>query len=232
MICALLLGSFVAAPVLADNNEADFMNRLNAGGAAIAGQQDAYRARQAADNSGPAAAYKSRALIDHVFEAMNDGNEVGGVIVEYAKANGVVPKLSASLPDYPRVLAPLIAGAVAGPMYADMPDCSEKEYMRLSLQARAWLELGGDKSALPVIEPLNGYKDQTMADRFNIWLQNGSESALEKVGQATKTQSVVDLSASEKDPAKLKAYEAANKRFTDFMMAEHEWRQTNSFRLQ
>lgn len=231
MILPVLLGSFIALPVHADN-DADFMNRLNAGGAAISNQQAAYQARKEADNSGPAAAYKSRAVIDRVFEAMNDGNEAGGAIVSYAEDHGVVPKLSASLPDYPRVLAPLIARAVSVPMYADMPDCSEKEYMRLSLETRSWLELGGDKGSLPIIEPQNGYEDQAMADRFNIWLKSGSESALEKIGQATKTESVLDLQAKEKDQAKLKALEAANKRFTDFLMAEHEWRQANSFRLQ
>ena len=215
-LCALTLG-----PVLAD----DFADRLDIGEGAIRKQQADYQAAKAAGQ-------KSQAVIDRTLEAMNDGNEVGTAVAEYVKDNKVVIQLDAALPDSPRVLAPLITNQVSSRMVGViMPPCSEKEYVRLSIEVRAWIELGGDKKTLPVIEPITGYKDQAMSDRFKIWLDNGSEMALYRIGQAAKTESVMELMDKEKDPAQKEKLETANKLFVVFLMTENEWKRSNAFRL-
>lgn len=203
----------------------DFAERLNQGFAAVKGEQAAFSAARAAAKT---PARKSKAVIDRVLEAMNDGNEVASPIAEYVKAQGLDVALDGSLPDAPRVLAPRIADQASAKMYAAMPDCAEKQYMRMSLAARTWLELGGERSSLPVVD---GYNDREMSARYQIWLDNGSEAGLEKIGEASKTPSIDELEGREKDPARLQALERANKAFVDFLMSENEWRQTNAFRL-
>jgi hypothetical protein len=42
----------------------------------------------------------------------------------------------------------------------------------------------------------------------------------------------MELMDKTKDPAKKKELEAANKKFTDFLLAESQWKESNSFRLQ
>ncbi len=198
------------------------------------------------------------------LEAMNDGPEVAGSVVTYVKDKGVkfefatqdvssrlafsgpkgaIIRLSSDLPDQPKILGPLIAREVSRLMYADMPDSAEKEYMRLSTQVRTWLELGGDKSALPLI---GGYKAEALSEEFKIWLNNGSEAALEKVGKASQTKILpvlIDdfrqyMRAARFTPEgykraqdKLAALEAGNKNFVNFLLAENEWRRTNAHLL-
>jgi hypothetical protein len=215
-ITLAVLAALAASPVLAD----EFSDKLNAG------KDDVNQQQQAASKT-----YKDQAKIDAALIAMNDGNEVAGPIAEYAKDHAVKIQLDAKLPDYPRVLSVFIAEKVTTLMLADMPDCAERQYMALSMGTRTWLELGGDAKKLPVIEPLNGWKDAILADQFHLWLDNGSEMALYKISQDSKTPDIMQLLDKEKDPAKRKTLEAANKRFTDFLLAESQWREGNSYRL-
>jgi len=224
------LACLIAAPVLAaDGDENDFFKTLKAGQEAVKAQQDA---KKAAAPASKAPAPKEDPRIEKTLVAMNDGNEVGTLIADYVKTKNIKIKLDAKLPDYPRAVATAIAAQAVDVMFADMPDCAEKQYMGLSLGARAWLELGGDKKALPVIEPLAGYKDQILSDQFKLWLDNGSEMALYKIGQQSKTPDLMALLDKEKDPKKKEALEAANKRFIAFLLSETEWKQANAFRLQ
>ncbi|MBI3552252.1 MAG: hypothetical protein HY077_07020 [Elusimicrobia bacterium] len=218
LLSALLCG-LIAAPALAlDGN--DFFQKLKAGGDAVKEQQ-----------AGKAKPAKEQAKIDKVLSDMDDGNEVAGAVAQYVKDHGVKLSLDAKLPDYPRVLSIFIVEEVTPLMFADMPDCAEKHYMAVSLGTRTWLELGGDKKTLPVIEPLDGWKDQTLSDQFKLWLDNGSEMALYKIGQAAKTPSVMELIDAEKSPSRKKTLEGVNKRFVDFLLSESEWRRINAFRL-
>lgn len=196
--------------------------------------------------------------------AMNDGNEIGTQIVDFIKSadvriefrkqaapsslvleKGAKPLvcLSEDLPLYPRVLAVYVARETSKLMLDAMVDSAEKEYMKLSLTLRAWLELGGSAKRLPVIEPLNGYADKDLAADFSLWLQDpGSETALDRVGRKTKTEIIPvlqDQVAAEirkrqpGDPTrrmleKLQAgLEEDNRRFVTFLLAEHEWRKGN-----
>jgi hypothetical protein len=200
----------------------------------------------------------SRALL-----AMQDGPEIGGTVAQAVKdksilidirkqaatsvlvaADTIHPAIfiSDAVSLYPRALAPLIARESAKIMLAGMPDCAEKLYMARSIEVRTWLELGGDKTRLPVIEPLDGYQDAALAADFKLWIDNKSETALLRIGEAGQTADIPTLEDQlrgqieglqpgdpsrpklEKDSADL---EAANKRFVTFLLAENDWRQAN-----
>jgi hypothetical protein len=175
--------------------------------------------------------YKSQAVIEKVLTEMNDGNEIGAIVVDQVRVSKLKIELDASLPDAPRVLAPLIAKAAAVDFLKIAPACSEAEYIRVSLEVRTWLELGGDKKTLPVIDPISGYKDQAMSDEFKLWLDNGSEMALYKLGQKAGTKDLMELADAEKDPSKKRFLDEANKFFVQFLLTENNWKQSNAFRL-
>lgn len=200
----------------------------------------------------------SRALL-----AMQDGPEIGGTVAQAVKDKSVLIEirkqggtselvgagtnhpaifLSDTVGLYPRALAPLIARETSKLMLADMPSCAEKLYMARSIEVRTWLELGGDRTRLPIIEPLDGYQDPALAADFKLWLDNGSETALYRIGEATGTKDIPTLQdelqgrlailkASDPGRAKLEKdnadLEAANKRFVAFLLAENFWRQAN-----
>ncbi|MCX5794578.1 MAG: hypothetical protein NTY77_03670 [Elusimicrobia bacterium] len=207
----------------------------------------------------------SRALL-----AMNDGPEIGGQVVAAVRDKGTlidfrkqsqssvmdcpagavdphegcarVLYISDTVSLYPRVLAPLIAREMAKLMVGDMMDCAERRYMERSIEVRSWLELGGDRTRLPVIEPLDGYADAALAKEFKVWLDNKSEMALYRIAQETKTSELPDLMAETdaqlaklqaNDPARemllsiRKDEDIANKRFVAFLLAENDWRQAN-----
>lgn len=237
--------------------EADFLRRLN-GQLAEVGSNPV--------RTQDAAAARFAEAVRVTLEAMSDGNEAGsqvaGVIrdrkiavrgeaqkagVAYRReAGGEVITLRDSLPAYPRVLAPYIAREAAAMLVADMPESAEKRYMRRSLEVRTWLELGGDPKALPVIEPLNGHKDEALAAEFKVWLDNGAELALEKMGQATGTENLMVLigkregelgthfftpEARREKRDELRRLQAANRRFVDFLIQENEWRRAHAHLL-
>lgn len=230
-LAALLL----ASPAVAQNRaaEIDFENAL-------------HEAQEAAKT-----ATAKRAAIERTLVAMNDGVEAGGVVVAYLRDKGisVVPavqpeavkvvlsagkpeiRLSVDLPAYPRVYGPLIAKEVAAMMYADMPACAERSYMRRAVAARVWVELGGEFSKLPVIEGLTGDKVSAVSDEIAVWGdKNGAEMALYRVGEAEKLQSIPELQDSAKDAAAKAKLDAANARFVAFLIDERPARQAAGLR--
>lgn len=186
---------------------------------------------------------KMMVALDETLTAMNDGNEVGGQVASFvrehkvpfrfedqqpvSRTDGKEIVLDVKMSAYPRAMAPRIAWEAAPMMLADMPESQEKEYMRRSITARVWLELGGEPSKLPVVEPLSGDQDPELAKEMRLWLSSGAELALYKIGQATKTSSLLDQLDQVSDPAKRAKLEAANERFVAFIMAENQWRQAN-----
>ncbi|UPT73272.1 MAG: hypothetical protein M0D55_15485 [Elusimicrobiota bacterium] len=215
----------LSVPALAQNRaaEIDFENAL-------------HEAQEAAK-----VATEKRAAIERTLVAMNDGIEAGGVVVSYLRDHGieVVPavqpeavktvvvagkkviRLSVDLPAYPRVYGPLIAKEVASMIYADMPACSERSYMRRAVAARVWTELGGEFSKLPVVEPLTGDRVAAVSDEIAPWGDaNGAEMALYKIGEAEKLQSIPELQDAAKDAAAKAALDAANARFVAFLIDE------------
>lgn len=220
-LAALLL----AAPAVAQDRaaEIDFQNAL----------EDAQRAAKAST--------EKQAAIERALVAMNDGPEAGGVVVAYLRDKGISVKaasqteavkttvaagktvitLSDALPAYPRVYAPLIAKEIAALMYADMPACAERSYMRRAVAARVWTELGGEPSKLPVIEPLTGDKVAAVSDEISFWAdKNGAEMALYKIGEADKLKSIPDLQDAAKTDAERAKLDAANARFVAFLIDE------------
>ena len=206
--------------------------------------------------------------VSAALTAMDDGNEVGALVLSALRERGVdiriVPgmhgsslqedrergktyiTLGDSLPPYPRILASYVAREASSLMFSDMPDCAEREYMRRSVMARVWLELGGEPAALPVIEPLIGYQDQALAADLRLWLGRDAQMALQNIGEATGAKTLPELMSEDsaqmserfftpealaEKRARLKSLEEANARFTDFLMAESLWRRSNAGRI-
>ncbi|MBI4677817.1 MAG: hypothetical protein HY748_09570 [Elusimicrobia bacterium] len=206
--------------------------------------------------------------IESTLVAMNDGNEVGMQVVEYLKEAGVkiefrkqaaasaielkpkakpVITLREGLPLYPRILASYITREASKLMLDQMVDSAEKEYMKLSMTVRVWLELGGSPRALPEIETINHFKDSELAESFMLWLEApGSEMTLDRVGNKTGMETIPvmqDRVSSEiaarkpGDPTRsmleklLAGLEEDNRRFVAFLIAEHDWRWINEPRI-
>lgn len=191
------------------------------------------------------------AAVERALVAMNDGPEAGGKVVEYIRANGVSVSmqnqaeavkttvangkiaitLAASLPLYPRVLAPLIAKEVASLMLADMPACAERSYMRRATAGRVWAELGGEASKLPVIEGLTGDKVPAVSEEISLWAdKGGAEMALYKIGETEKLSALPEMIDAAKDSAAKAKLEAANARFVAFLIDEKLARQAAGLR--
>lgn len=227
-LAALLLA--VAAPAFAQDRaaEIDFQNSL----------QDAEVAKAAR-------AAQNRATLERTVVAMNDGPEAGGAVMSYLGSKGVGIKLSTqseavkvvvidgmkvislsdALPAYPRVYGPLIASEAARMMYADMPACAERAYMRRGTAGRVWVELGGQPKDLPIVEPLTAELVAAVSGEIGDWAgKDGAQMALYKIGIAEKLFSIPELQqmASKEDAVKL---EAANKRFVAFLLDERDARQ-------
>ena len=183
---------------------------------------------------------QNRAAVERTLVAMNDGVEAGGKVVSYLRDRGIEISvvsqseasktvvetgrtritLSDALPAYPRVYGPLIAKEIAALMYADMPVCSERSYMRRATAGRVWTELGGEPSKLPVVEPLTGGKVSAVSDEISFWAgKDGVEMALYKIGEAEKLGSIPELQqvAGKLELVKLSE---ANARFVAFLMDE------------
>ena len=254
------LAALVAAPVSAKELDMESLFSLK-----IAGALGEMKAQNPVQD--PMKVKRINAL-HRTLLAMNDGPEIGGQVVQAIKDNGTlidfrkqpqssvlacptgwvdehegcrrVLYISESVSLYPRVLAPLIAREMAKLMVGDMMDCAERRYMERSIEVRSWLELGGDKTRLPIIEPLDEYTDAALTKEFKVWLDNKSEMALYRIGEETKTKDLPTLmSETDAQLAKLPANdpgremllsirkdeEIANKRFVAFLLAENDWRQ-------
>jgi hypothetical protein len=185
---------------------------------------------------------KLRSALNTTLVAMNDGVPQGTDVVSFMTTTNIAVEfgdlldLSAQQPGkiglsrkigaYPRAMGPRVAWEAAGMMLADMPDSSEKEYMRRSIAARVFIELGGDASKLPVMETLQGSgepKDEVLSKELKLWLDNDSSAALKKIEAATGKKSLQWLLQGE-DPDKPGPIDAAVKRYTKFMAKEREWR--------
>lgn len=195
-------------------------------------------------------AAKSAAAVERTLTAMNDGVGAGEKVVAYLRANGVsvvvrvqpepvktylengvrVIALSAALPAYPRVYAPLIASVAARQMYADMPASAERAYMRRATAGRVWLELGGEPSRLPVIEPLAGASVPAVYAEIGLWADEGAQMALYKAGEVEGLSSLMDMLDAAKNDEERRVLEAANTRFTEFLRDERPVRKAAGLR--
>lgn len=185
--------------------------------------------------------------LEEALVGMNDGGDlqIGPDVVEALEAKKVVIvfarhnraavsakdkdgkpviSLSDALPRYPRPIALALAREAADLMLEDMTPSSEREYMKQSIAARAWIELGGEPGKLPVVEPLTGEKQLELHESIRIWVENKGEAALEKLGQAKGTKSLLALLEGAKTDAEKKKLEADEDRFIKFMLEESYWR--------
>lgn len=176
---------------------------------------------------------KSVNPIEQAIVAMNDGPEIGGQVVEILEKKGISVSLepqaqpskrvnasitlSDKLAAAPRTIAPRIAWETAELMLADMPDCSEREYMRRSMAARVYLELGGDRKAPADL-------DAALLAELKPWLDNKSEMALYVIGEKTGKKSLMELMDAENDAAKRMKLGLANTRFIEYLRNEQEAR--------
>lgn len=209
--------------------------------------EQAYEAQQAAISAQAAAArraaeaaqVRSRAL-DAAMTAMNDGPEAGGrviaflnehrIVVEFAAQDEAVKTgavngraailLSDRLPAHPRVYAPLIALESARRMYAGMPACAERAYMRSATAARVFAELGGERAKLPLVD---GDKAEAVAAAVVAWTSD-AQTALYELGRAENLPELPELQEAAKDPGAAAALDAANRRFTAFLLDERDAR--------
>lgn len=200
---------------------------------------------------------KQEKALRETVTAMNDGNSAGELVLRYLGGMDVVfakqsePSkiaqsgphgertlyLSDALPMFPRVLGLAIAEAAAQSMFSDMSRCAERDYMEQSVAARVWLELGGEKDKLPVLEPLTGYVNAELASGIMGWMIRPAESALEAIGIADNVPSLMTLQDDnrkcldsgnyhvmpmcQEEKAKL---EADNERFVSLLKDEQGWR--------
>lgn len=195
---------------------------------------------------------KKVAAIERTLVAMNDGVEMGGEVVAFLQDKGIEVKLGSevqteavtvterdgkvviwlaeSLPAYPRVYGPLVAKAVAGRMLAGMPVSAERAYMAAGIAGRVWLELGGEPSALPVIEGTKGLAVPAVSEAMGAWATDSAQMALYKLGQAQNLPELYELQSAAKTQAEKDALEAANKRFVAFLLAERDARSASGLR--
>lgn len=192
-----------------------------------------------------------RAAVERTLVAMNDGPEAAGRVVSYLReydiqivvkaqaeaVKTVIEKgrtsiiLSDALPAYPRVYGTLIAKEVASLMYADMPACAERSYMRRAVAGRVWTELGGEPSRLPVVEPLTGDRVAAVSDEITLWTdEGGAEMSLYKIGEAENLLSLPDMAYGAKDPVARARFASANARFVAFLIDEKPARQAAGLR--
>lgn len=189
---------------------------------------------------------KKVAAIETTLVAMNDGVEMSGEIVAYLRDEGIEVKLGSSvqtepvsvttrdgktviwlaesLPAYPRVYGPLIARAVAERKLAGYPASAERAYMIRGVAGRVWLELGGEPSALPVIEGTKGLAVPAVSEAMGAWATDSAQMALYKIGSAENLPELYELQSAAKTQAEKDALEAANKRFVAFLLAERDAR--------
>lgn len=198
---------------------------------------------------------QSRAAVGRAIAAMRDGASTGSVagpaVVDFLQDNDIsvavrtqteastladengqtMILLSDSVPATPRVYGALIAKEAAALMYADMPVCSERSYMRRATVARVWIELGGKLSKLPIVEPLTGATVAAVSDEISLWAdKNGAEMALYKIGEAERLSILPVLAYAVKGDAARAKLDAANVRFVSFLIDEAPFRQAVGLR--
>jgi hypothetical protein len=195
---------------------------------------------QAAQLRASEASRAGERTLDSTLVAMNDGPEAAGRVmrlleekkidvhlatqVEPVKLGAVDGRaailLSDALPAHPRVYAPLIAAEAAKLMYDDMPASAERSYMRMATAARAFAELGGEFKTLPVVD---GDRVDAVDDAVGLWAQ-GAQRALGALARDAGLPTIPDLQQKASDPKAAAALDAANSRFTAFLMDERDAR--------
>lgn len=150
-----------------------------------------------------------------------------------AQQGGKVLSLTDSLAPYPRVIVAGIAKETSSMMTETMGAYAEREYMRISLRVRAWLELGGDHSQLPKIETLDeGYSNAALTEGFQTWLKNDRAAAIAAIAKAKGLPKVTDaMNKSQGDETALARIEPDFRAWVRFMSAEDEWRMINAHLL-
>jgi hypothetical protein len=197
-------------------------------------------ARAAAVRQGAQAARDRSRALEAALTAMNDGPEAGGKVVAYLNDRKVevsfadqaeaaktavvdgrtVIVLSSSLPAHPRVYAALIASEAAKGMFADMPACAERAYMISATAARAFTELGGEMKTLPVVD---GDTVVAVGAAVAAW-DADAQTALYALSRLEGVDELPALAEAAKDPKTRAALDAANRRFTAFLLDEREAR--------
>lgn len=174
------------------------------------------------------AAYVSENKVAVVFEPLSEysthytDEDTGKLVIA----------LSDALPADEAVIGARLAKEVSDmTLESDIPESSEKSYMNLSAEVRAWLELGGRRGALP--------KDKELAARYGIWLNNNQEMALYKIGEAEMKNELYVIKSHFDSEIKKRpsgdpvrqvmekmsaALVTAEKSFTGFLIAENDWR--------
>lgn len=233
MKSAALVLALAVVPAAAQNRaaEIDFQNALE-----DARRENSIRSPQIA-------------AVERTLTAMNDGVGAGEAVVTFIRERGLrivvqaqqepvrevagVISLSDNLPAYPRVYGPLIASAVAKLMFADMPACAERAYMRRATAGRVWVELGGEPGKLPVVEPLTGATVPAIVEEIGSWASHdGAQMTLYKAGQAENLPELPELidAARARDPKAYAALALANSRFVAFLLDERYVRQSAGLR--
>jgi hypothetical protein len=128
--------------------------------------------------------------------------------------------LSDTLPPRPRVYAALIAAEAVKQMYEDMPACAERSYMRMATAARVFAELGGEFKTLPLVD---GDRVDAVKAAVGAW-SGGAECALDALAQSDGVPTISELRQKAADPKTIAALDAANTRFTAFLMDERDAR--------
>jgi hypothetical protein len=173
--------------------------------------------------------------LETTLTAMRDGVEAGGAVtrlleekkidVEFAtqaeaaktvsSAGSVKILISDAVPAHPRVYAALIAGQAVKQMFAEMPACAERSYMRGAVAARAFAELGGDFKSLPVVD---GDRVEAVKTAVSAWASD-AQTALHEAGRADGAPLLADLPAAA-DPKEAAARRDADSKFIAFLIDE------------
>jgi hypothetical protein len=226
-----LLALLLAVPAAAQNRaaEIDFQNQLEEMQAAAKAATEKAKvvAQTVADmRREPAGAFVTdRMDSEGVTVVVRAQAEASKLVVENGQKKVA---LSESLPASKLVYGALIAKEIAARIYADMPACSERSYMRRGVAARVWIELGGKIKDLPIVDAATAELVAAVSDEIGPWAdKNGAEMALYKIGMLDNLKSIPELEGESKDKAELGALEAANKRFTSFLWDERELRKAS-----
>lgn len=136
-------------------------------------------------------------VADHIERTTNISVEFDAIpgISSHDEIGGSVPlitlRINKDLPRTPRVLSIAIAKEAFELMYEQMADSAEKAYMQASMASRVWIELGGSKDGLPVID--GTYTNDEMAALLKSWVGKPSHQALREIGAARKLPSLQQL---------------------------------------
>ncbi|MDE2236612.1 MAG: hypothetical protein KGK30_01870 [Elusimicrobia bacterium] len=176
--------------------------------------------------------------LEVALEGMGDSAGVGDQIATYLKehdvavgfaeqselsktSNGTIT-LSWKLPASPQAIGLRVAWEASAMMLSDMPVCAERAYMRRSLTARAFAEIGGDLQSLLDPQSASGVRDEELAGQLKMWFGAPYSSPLDPF--ATRFKSLLVLREEARgNQALIKACQRAEARFLQFRKDELIW---------